>query len=229
MKLRSRLPAETFLRLTEDGLGFISTRQYAKVRLRSTSLTIKSQEEYPLRPVPETCGGADSIVASEHGREAAEEKSPWLPLFPARRKDHSMTFEISPRQREGVDVFDLRGPLVFGDSDLQFRNATEALIGKGKNRLVLSFADVTAMDTVGLGTLLWARQELRKTGGDLALTKLRPAHLDLLTLAKLEALFQIFTDEQDAIDRFFPDRHARQYDILEVVRSQKPPEQKLWS
>jgi len=50
---------------------------------------------------------------------------------------------------------------------------------------------------------------------------LSPLHLNLLVLAKLDTVFQAFTDEQDAVDSFFPDRASRQYDILDFVQEQE--------
>jgi hypothetical protein len=36
-----------------------------------------------------------------------------------------------------------------------------------------------------------------------------------------ETEFEVFTDEQDAVDSFFPDRAARHYDILEWIQEQE--------
>jgi anti-sigma B factor antagonist len=45
-----------------------------------------------------------------------------------------------------------------------------------------------------------------------------------MVLAKVDTVFEVFTDEQDAINSFFPDRAVRHYDILEFVReSEKRP------
>jgi hypothetical protein len=41
--------------------------------------------------------------------------------------------------------------------------------------------------------------------------------------AKLEALFEVYKTDQDAINSFFPGREARRYDILEFVRLQGKP------
>jgi anti-sigma B factor antagonist len=37
---------------------------------------------------------------------------------------------------------------------------------------------------------------------------------------KPETVFEVFADEQDAVDSFFSDRAVRRYDILEFVRKQ---------
>lgn len=136
-----------------------------------------------------------------------------------------MGLEIGHRELEGIEIVDLEGRLTFGEEDLQFRNEIDKLVRTGKNRLVLNLARVTDIDTTGLGTLLFAMAKLRKAGGALALVNLNPTHIELLVLAKLEAVFEVFGDEQNAINSFFPGREIRRYDILEFVRSirQKQP------
>jgi hypothetical protein len=44
---------------------------------------------------------------------------------------------------------------------------------------------------------------------------------NLILLAGLGAAFEVFTDEQDAVDSFFPDRVALKYDILEFVKKEE--------
>jgi anti-sigma B factor antagonist len=136
-----------------------------------------------------------------------------------------MGLEIGHRELEGIEIVDLEGRLAFGEEDLQFRNEIDKLVRTGKNRLVLNLARVTDIDTTGLGTLLFAMAKLRKAGGSLALVNLNPSHIELLVLAKLETVFEVFGDEQNAINSFFPGREIRRYDILEFVRSirQKQP------
>ena len=55
-----------------------------------------------------------------------------------------------------------------------------------------------------------------------------PAHTKLASALQLDTEFESYTDEQDAVNSFFPDRAVRHYDILEFVeereRSQKPEE-----
>jgi anti-sigma B factor antagonist len=77
------------------------------------------------------------------------------------------------------------------------------------------------VDTTGLGTLLFALAKLRKAGGNLAIFNVKLSHIELLTEARLEAVFEVFQDEQDAINSFFPNREVKRYDILEFVESKK--------
>jgi len=126
---------------------------------------------------------------------------------------------MSEREVEGIEVLDLRGRLTFGEEDLQFRNEIGKLVQSGTIHLAMNLGKVSEIDTTGLGTLLFALLKLRKVGGRLALFNLNPKHLELLVLMKLEALVEVFADEQHAIDSFFPDRQVKHFDILKFVES----------
>ena len=130
-----------------------------------------------------------------------------------------MALAIAHRDREGIEILDLDGRLVFGEEDLQFRNEIDKLLRARKNRVVLNLARLAEIDTTGLGTLLFALAKLRKEGGGLALVNLRSSHIELLELTKLETVFEVFDDEQEAINSFFPGREVRRYDILEFVQA----------
>jgi anti-sigma B factor antagonist len=133
-----------------------------------------------------------------------------------------MSLEITGQEHEGIEILHLHGRLTFGQEDLEFRSELHRLVKAGQFRVALNFADLRQLDTTGLGTLLFALAKLRKAGGSLAVFNIKPAHLELLTATKLESVFEVFHDEQDAIDSFFPDRQTKRYDILQFVESIKP-------
>ena len=53
------------------------------------------------------------------------------------------------------------------------------------------------------------------------LLKLNRRNIELLILTKLTTVFELFNDEQDAINSFFPDRKIERFDILEFVQGQE--------
>jgi anti-sigma B factor antagonist len=130
-----------------------------------------------------------------------------------------MCLEITGREQEGIEILNLNGRLTLGQEDLDFRSELDRLVKAGQLRVALNFADLRQLDTTGLGTLLFALAKLRKAGGSLAIFDIKPAHIELLTATKLESVFEVFHDQQDAIDSFFPDRQIKRYDILQFVES----------
>jgi anti-sigma B factor antagonist len=132
-----------------------------------------------------------------------------------------MSLEITGRVHEGIEILNLKGRLTFGQEDLDFRSELDRLVKTGELRVALNLADLRILDTTGLGTLLFALAKLRKAGGSLALFNIKPSHIELLTATNLESAFEVFHDQQGAIDSFFPDRQIERYDILQFVESMK--------
>ena len=131
----------------------------------------------------------------------------------------NMPLEIIHREHEGIEILDLNGRLTLGQEDLDFRNELDRLVKAGKIRVVLNLNGLRKLDTTGVGTLLFAQAKLRKAGGNLAILSLKPSSVELPEEAKLETEFEVFQDEQDAVNSFFPGRDVKRYDVLEFVES----------
>ena len=128
--------------------------------------------------------------------------------------------EISSREKEGVKILDLSGKLaVGGASDLRERVNTETAAGHLQQ--LLNLKDVEYIDSTGLGTMVICHMALQKAGGTLKLANLNRRNLELVLLTKLSTVFQIFNDEQEAINSFFPDREIKHFDILSFVQQNK--------
>lgn len=130
-----------------------------------------------------------------------------------------MALRIVRREREGISILQLTGCLNFGQEDSLLNDEIRHALGARRVRLVIDLSGVDKIDSAGLGTLLYARAELRRAGGGLALANLHPAHMEALLIAKLETVFDIFATEQDAVNSFFPERKVPHYDLLELVTS----------
>jgi anti-sigma B factor antagonist len=79
---------------------------------------------------------------------------------------------------------------------------------------------VDYIDSTGLGTLVICFTTLCKAGGKLALLNLSRRNIELLVYTKLATVFEIFADEQEAVNSFFPDRAIRRFDILDFVQQE---------
>lgn len=132
-----------------------------------------------------------------------------------------MELEIHQREIQGIVILDLKGRLVLGESEALLRETITRLAEAGKLKVVLNCANVAEIDEDGLGFLVVCSTRLRKVGGDLKLLNLSRDHLDLLVLARLEAAFDVFTDEVSAINSFFPERVVPPFDLLEYARRQR--------
>ncbi len=131
-----------------------------------------------------------------------------------------MSLEIEQREREGIVILDLKGRLVVGEAVASLRERIAELSRQGANNSILNLAGVDYIDSTGLGGLVISYTSIRKAGGALKLLNLSRRNIELLILTKLTTVFEIFDDEQDAVNSFFPNREIRRFDILDFVRQQ---------
>jgi anti-sigma B factor antagonist len=132
-----------------------------------------------------------------------------------------MGLTVSQREKEGIDILDLAGSLTAGDAADALRTTLRETVAAGRNHVVLNLAEVDYIDSTGLGGMVVCFTTLRKSGGRLVLLNLNRRHLELLVLTKLSTVFEIFDDEQNAVNSFFPNRHIRRFDILSFVNQQR--------
>ena len=132
----------------------------------------------------------------------------------------TIDLQIIQREKEGICILDLDGSLTIGDSEAILRTTIVTLARAGTLNIILNLAGVTEIDEDGLSVLIFCYARFAKSGGALKLLNLRP-DLSLMILTKLDTVFEVFTDEQAAINSFFPARAVRHYDILQWVQGQK--------
>jgi anti-sigma B factor antagonist len=135
-----------------------------------------------------------------------------------------MALEIQQRTHEEVVILDIKGRLNVGPEATQLREQVSALAAAGSKNVILNLAEVNYIDSTGLGALVICATTLRKAGGDVKLLNLNKRTLELLVITKLATVFALFTDEQDAVNSFFPDREIKAFDILSYVQQLKGEE-----
>jgi anti-sigma B factor antagonist len=132
-----------------------------------------------------------------------------------------MDLRLDQREKEGIQILDLRGRLKTGDGEATLRTAITALAETGVVNIILNLAEVHRVDGDGLEAMVFCYTRIRKRGGTLKLLHFNVDHLSLNVLTKLTTVFEVFTDEQDAVNSFFPHRAVRRFDILQWVQTQE--------
>src|SRR5258708_23951622 len=120
-----------------------------------------------------------------------------------------MDLNLTKRQKEGIWILDLRGRLAMGDSEAILRRAIIAMTGDRGVKVVLNFAGVSEIDADGVGTVVSCYARVVRLNGALKLLNLGLSHLNPMVAARLASVFELFWDEQDAVNSFFPDRAVR--------------------
>jgi len=132
-----------------------------------------------------------------------------------------MSLEISDRDREGVSILDLNGRLTVGDEVAKLRDRLNKMIASGGRNIILNMGQVDYVDSTGLGALVMFYTTLQRDGGKVKLLNLTRRSIELLVMTKLTTIFEVFDDEQNAINSFFPDREIKRFDILNFVQQMK--------
>jgi anti-sigma B factor antagonist len=132
-----------------------------------------------------------------------------------------MADDIHEREREGIPILDFKGRIAAGPEATALREKVAEVTAAGKRNLVLNLAGVDYIDSTGLGALVVCVTGLRKLGGNMKLLNLNRRNIDLLVMTKLDTVFEVFTDEQDAVSSCYPDRKVKAFDILSFVQQMK--------
>lgn len=131
-----------------------------------------------------------------------------------------MSLDIRESLREGVVILSLKGRLTVGEASA-VREQCNAVAASGNVNVLLNLEHVEYIDSTGLGAMVICFTSLKKAGGALKLINPNKRNIELLLLTKLHTIFEVFSDEQDAVNSFFPDREIRHFDILKFVQAEK--------
>src|SRR5580700_10266829 len=134
-----------------------------------------------------------------------------------------MSLEITTKEREGVTIVSMKGRLTVGEASVP-REKVNELVAAGKVNVIFDLAGVDYIDSTGLGSMVICFTTVKKAGGALKLLNLNKRNIELLLLTKLHTIFEVFSDEQDAVNSFFPDREIKRFDILSFVQEHQKEE-----
>jgi anti-sigma B factor antagonist len=109
---------------------------------------------------------------------------------------------IEERQTNGVTILVLAGEMLLDDGDLAFRRRIHDLIERGRVQILVDLADVTYIDSSGVGMMAAKLKTVREKGGDMRLIRLNSRGHRLFSVAKLHTAFEIFQDEAMALRSF---------------------------
>ena len=113
-----------------------------------------------------------------------------------------MALRMTDRNVGGVDVLDIEGRIVLGEESNAFREKVKSLLAAGKKKIVLNLAQVSYIDSAGLGTLVATFHSARSQGATLKLTNLGTKFKEVLQVTKLMTVFDTYDSEAAAIQSF---------------------------
>lgn len=132
-----------------------------------------------------------------------------------------MSLEISHREREGIALIDLKGRITIGDEASAFRAAVEKIAAQSDPRLLLNMLEVDYIDSTGLGAMVMCSMRLKNAKGVAKLVNVNRRNIELIVMTKIDSMFEVFDDETDAINSFFPGRAIKRFDILTFLQQSR--------
>ncbi|PMX78120.1 anti-sigma factor antagonist, partial [Pseudomonas sp. MPR-R2A2] len=89
--------------------------------------------------------------------------------------------------------------ITLGEGSVTIRDAVRDLLAKGQKKILLNLADISYIDSSGIGELVSAFTTVKNAGGELKLLNLTKKVQDLLQITKLYTVFDVKDDEASAI------------------------------
>jgi anti-sigma B factor antagonist len=109
---------------------------------------------------------------------------------------------IDERAEGEITILTLRGEITVDDGDIAFGRYVDGLILAGRVKIVVNLAEVTYIDSAGVGMMVAELKMVREAGGVMKLSNLTARSYHLLAMMKLKMVFDIFDDEAAAVASF---------------------------
>lgn len=109
---------------------------------------------------------------------------------------------IETTEQGRVTIVSVEGDLVLGPPETNFKRKVDELLQTGRVDLLVDLGRVSYVDSSGLGALVRALSETNKEGGQTKLLHVGPRLRKLLEITKLNSIFEIYDDREQAVSSF---------------------------
>jgi anti-sigma B factor antagonist len=113
-----------------------------------------------------------------------------------------VSVKLTTRQVGDVTVVDAVGRITLGDGATTFRDTIRDLANGGNKKLLLNLAEVSYIDSSGIGEMVSGFTTVTNQGGQVKLLNLTKRVKDLLQITKLYTVFEVFDDEAHGVRSF---------------------------
>jgi anti-sigma B factor antagonist len=110
--------------------------------------------------------------------------------------------DLEIHEKEGIVIVCINGKTLGGPDATCISEKMHEMINTGKNRLAIDMVHVKRMNSSGLGILIGCLMAVRKQGGDIKLFHLNNKPTELLRMTKLNCVFDVFENEDEAVESF---------------------------
>lgn len=113
-----------------------------------------------------------------------------------------MSVTFNEREKNGVLIIDVIGRITLGSGNQEMRDKVNAALDAGKTKIVLNLAELSYLDSSGVGTLVGCFTSSQNRGATLKLANLTNKIRDLLAITKLLTVFDVHESEESAVNSF---------------------------
>jgi anti-sigma B factor antagonist len=113
--------------------------------------------------------------------------------------------EILQRREGNVVILDIYGAISLGESKEKFALVMDELLSESATNVLVNFSAINYVDSTGIGELVGYLNKFVEKNRQLKILKPHERVLKLLQITKLDTMFEIYTDEQQALQSFSKD------------------------
>lgn len=115
-----------------------------------------------------------------------------------------MDITIAERLVGRVTVLDIVGKLTLDQAAQRLQDTVKSLVARERTSIVLNFKYVPYIDSGGLGQMVASYVAVKKAGGAMRLLHVGSRNRELLSMTRLDTLFELFDSEAEAVQSFEP-------------------------
>lgn len=113
-----------------------------------------------------------------------------------------MSLRINVRESGDVVILDLSGRITIGEEAASLRDTIKEMLETGHKNILLNLAEVSYIDSTGLGQFVGSFATVTSRGGQLKLLNLQKKLQELMQITKLITVFESYTSEAAAVRSF---------------------------
>lgn len=110
--------------------------------------------------------------------------------------------EIAERNVGGVTIIDVSGKLVAAEDPGRLKDKVASLLSQDRKQIVLNLANVSYVDSSGLGEMVACHGTATRSGGEVKLANTGKRIKDLLVMTRLLTIFDAHESEDEAVQAF---------------------------
>jgi len=110
--------------------------------------------------------------------------------------------DIETEQKNNYVIIKLKGNLIEGPKSDEFNKIIHQLIDDNKTYLIIDLGNVSYVNSTGLSILYNAHSAIKNVGGKMKLVSLNKKMQNLISITKLNTIFDVYDSEEIAAKSF---------------------------